>query len=107
MVIKASPDSTSGGSTNVTLYGFHVWLKGAFDPLTFDYFLRVRREDRARCFRGRAGEGDVGEAAVEAPAGEMTGTRLCSALVALSSGAATGGEDTSQSRCESRPEGIW
>ena len=96
-----------GCSTYVALDGLDVGLQGAFDPVTFDYFLRVRREDRTRVLRRRVSEGDVGEAPEGTLSGKVTGARFCSALVAFSSGAPTGGDDTSQSRCESRAEGIW
>ena len=65
-----------GCSTDIALDSFDVRLKGAFDPLTFNYFLRVRREDRARFACGRTGEGDVCKATVVTPSGEMTGTRV-------------------------------
>jgi len=65
-----------GCGSDVALYGFDVRLKGAFDPLTFNYLLRVRHKDRARFIRRRAGEGDVGEIPESTPLCEVTGTRF-------------------------------
>ena len=47
-VVKTRLDGVGGSSTHVALNGLDVGLRGVFDALTFDYFLRVRREDRTR-----------------------------------------------------------
>ena len=87
--------------------GLDIRLGRLLNPVAFGYLLRVRREDLTRFLGGGVGEGDVVEAAVVTPAGEMTGASCCSASVALSSWAPVGGDDTSQSGCESSAEGSW
>ena len=90
---------------DVPLDSLDVQLGCPLDAVAFGYLLRIRREDLTRFLVGGVGEGDVVEAAVGTPTGEMTGTSCCSASVAFSSWAPVGGNDTSQSRCESRAEG--
>ena len=106
-IVEAGLDGVGGGRPDVALDGLNVGLGGPLDAVPFRYFLRVRREDLTR-FLGRGeGEGEVVEAPVGAPAGEVVGASCCSASVAFSSWAPVGGDDTSQSRCESSSDGIW
>ena len=106
-VVEAGLDGVRGGRPDVALDGLHVGLGCPLNAVALGYFLCVRREDLTR-FLGRGeGECKVVEAPVRAPAGEVVGASRCSASVAFSSWAPVGGNDTSQSRCKSRAEGVW
>ena len=94
------------GCPKIPLNGFDVRLLLTGHTMTFGYFLRVRREDRARLLLGGVGEDGVVKSACSTPLMKVGGAMDSSASVALSSRSPVTRPDTIESMCDSNSHGM-